>query len=138
MKKMVNASIRLGILCLLVMGTAACHTSKQARQSSMGKPAQQNISEDNLRKQREAEQLKLCQEQLGALRDINNKQYQQYKQAFDRLMSGASQYAGLRKQVNDNTQETVDALYRYKVSYLCAGVNQSVLTGLAERGERIK
>lgn len=85
--------------------------------------------------QKEAERLQQCLAQLGALRNINAKQHQQYQQAFDKLMSGASQYASLRIKVNGDIQETVDALYRYKVNYLCAAVNQVVLVGLAERGE---
>ncbi|HGM5420069.1 hypothetical protein [Serratia liquefaciens] len=93
---------------------------------------------DTLRQQREMELLQQCQDLLGVLHNINVKDFQQYKQAFDSLMSGASQYAGVRTKVNGNTQETVDALYRYKANYLCAGVNQAVLTSLAERGELVK
>jgi len=90
---------------------------------------------ERMQAQKEAERLQQCLAQLGALRNINAKQHQQYQQAFDKLMSGASQYASLRIKVNGDIQETVDALYRYKVNYLCAAVNQVVLVGLAERGE---
>ncbi|WP_249921455.1 hypothetical protein [Serratia plymuthica] len=50
-------------------------------------------------------------------------------------MSGAAQYGGLRSQVNAQTQETVDALYRYKVNRLFADITQATLTSLATRGE---
>lgn len=139
MVKHINLSVRVGILCLVVMGATACQNPKSTNPLAAGKTsATSEISEETLRKQREAERLQQCQEQLGALRNINAKQFQQYKQAFDSLMSGASQYAGVRTKVNGDTQETVDALYRYKVNFLCAGVNQAVLTGLAERGELVK
>lgn len=88
--------------------------------------------------QKEVERLQQCEAQLGILRNINEKQHQRYKQTFDHLMSGAAQYASLRTKVNGDIQETVDALYRYKVNYLCAGVNQAVLIGLADRGEQVK
>ncbi|MDP8634705.1 hypothetical protein QZQ04_08100 [Serratia marcescens] len=139
MRKHVNHALRMGMLCLLALSAAACQSQKPGKPAvNTQNQAAQPPSEEVLRKQREAEQLRQCQEQLGALRTINEKQYQRYKQPFDSLMSGASQYANLRARVNGDTQETVDALYRYKVNYLCAGVNQAVLTGLADRGEQVK
>ncbi|WP_148875694.1 hypothetical protein [Serratia marcescens] len=139
MRKHVNHGLRMGLLCLLALSAAACQNPKSGKPAvNTQNQAVQAPSEEALRKQREAEQLRQCQEQLVALRTIDEKRYQRYKQAFDSLMSGASQYANLRARVNGDTQETVDALYRYKVNYLCAGVNQAVLTGLADRGEQVK
>ncbi|VTR20642.1 Uncharacterised protein [Serratia fonticola] len=68
------------------------------RQANHQGPCQHrtNVTEDAQLKHREIERLTLCQEQLGALIKINPKQHQQYKQAFDNLMNGASQYASLR------------------------------------------
>ena len=138
MRKHVNHALRMGMLCLLALSAAACQSQKP------GKPAvNTKIRLRNLRQKR------CC---ASSVRPSNcasvrsnwarcarsTKQYQRYKQAFDSLMSGASQYANLRARVNGDTQETVDALYRYKVNYLCAGVNQAVLTGLADRGEQVK
>lgn len=57
---------------------------------------------------------------------------------IDALMSGASQYAGIRTQVNERMQDTLDALYRYQVSYQCAEINQALLAELAKRGGAIK
>lgn len=103
-------------------------TAKKALESSVElTPAQQ-----------EAQRLQQCQKELDALQGIDGAGYQKNKREFVRLMSGAAQYAALRSKVNSDTQETVDALYRYKVSRLCADVNQAVMTGLAERGERLK
>ncbi|WP_017891039.1 hypothetical protein [Serratia sp. S4] len=85
--------------------------------------------------EREVARLQQCQKELEALRTLQPKQFSVYKQEFDRLMSGAVQYSGLRTRVNADTQDTVDALYRYRVNKLCAQIDQAVLLGLAERGE---
>lgn len=137
--KRMTLPMRAGILTVVLIGGVACQAAKTSKAGQPHAAAEQSApSEDALRKQREAERLQQCQQELGALRTVNEKQFQHYKQAFDSLMSGASLYAGLRTKVNGETQETVDALYRYKVNRLCAEVNQAVLTGLADRGEQVK
>lgn len=83
----------------------------------------------------EAAQLKQCQETLETLRTVNAKQYTQYQKTFEQLMKGAAQYSGIRDRIKDDTQDTVDALYRYRVSKLCAQVDQAVLLSLTETGE---
>lgn len=55
------------------------------------------------------------------------KQQQTFQQEFGRLMRGAAQYASVCTQANSSTQETVDALYRYKVKRLCADISQALL-----------
>lgn len=87
---------------------------------------------------RETQDLKQCQQNLSALGTLKTQDYPAKKQAFDNLMSGASQYASVRTQVNERTQDTVDALYRYQVSYQCAEINQALLAELAKRGGAIK
>lgn len=87
---------------------------------------------------RETQDLKQCQQNLSALGTLKTQDYLAKKQVFDNLMSGASQYASVRTQVNERTQDTVDALYRYQVSYQCAEINQSLLAELAKRGGAIK
>lgn len=87
---------------------------------------------------REAEQLAQCQKELEALQPLDARQYKVYQQEFSRLMNGAAYYAGVRTQANSGTQETVDALYRYKARRLCANISQALLTGLADMGERVK
>ncbi|WP_455872232.1 hypothetical protein [Serratia proteamaculans] len=90
------------------------------------------------RAEMEAQRLQQCQRDLEALSSLKTESYMQSKQAFDRLMSGAAQYANLRTRVNTETQDTVDALYRYRVNLLCAQINQAVLSSLAERGEALR
>ncbi|MDC6117548.1 hypothetical protein [Serratia rubidaea] len=91
---------------------------------------------DNDSGQTQTTRLNQCQQALDALEDIQPQQYATFHQEFDRLMSGAAQYAALRNRVTEETQETVDALYRYKVNRLCANILQATLTGLAERAEQ--
>jgi len=93
---------------------------------------------DQTKTQREADRLTQCQKELEALEGIDPERQKTLRQEFDRLMSGAAQYAGLRTRVNSETQDTVDALYRYKVNRMCANITQAMLNGLAERGERLK
>ncbi|CAI1948114.1 hypothetical protein [Serratia quinivorans] len=82
----------------------------------------------------EVQRLRQCQQQLKALRTLQDARYPATQGAFDRLMRGAAQYASLRTSVNESTQDTVDALYRYRVNLLCAQINQAVLNRLAEQG----
>lgn len=108
-----------------------CQTSPSTEKEPTPEPQVQHSTEA----EREAARLQQCQAELEALRTVQPKMFTGYKQEFDRLMNGAAQYAGLRTQLNTETQDTVDALYRYRVNKLCAQINQAVLLGLAEHGE---
>ncbi|CAI1059161.1 hypothetical protein [Serratia entomophila] len=116
---------------LLLSGCEAPKRPAVAIQSASDPTPEQSLAA------REAEQLALCQKELAALKPVDAKQQQTFQQAFSRLMSGAAQYASVRAQTNSGTQETVDALYRYKVKRLCANISQALLTGLAGMGERV-
>ncbi|AXX20533.1 hypothetical protein [Serratia marcescens] len=75
-----------------------------------------------------------CNGELQALRKVDKKRYAERKVEFDRLMSGAAMYAGVRGSVQSRTQDAVDALYRYRTDKLCADIGQDVLNGLALTG----
>jgi len=129
---------RSALALSLLMGTlvlSGCENGRRPIPAAKKSPAD---AVEITQAQREAERLQQCQKELDALQGIDAAGYRKHKQEFDRLMIGAAQYAALRTQVSGDTQETVDALYRYKVSRLCAEVNQAVMTGLADRGERLK
>ena len=82
----------MGMLCLLALSAAACQSQKPGKPAvNTQNQAAQPPSEEVLRKQREAEQLRQCQGNWARCAR-STKQYQRYKQAFDSLMSGASQY----------------------------------------------
>lgn len=86
----------------------------------------------------EAVRLQQCYKDIEVLTKINNPAYASMKQEFDRMMSGAAQYSGIRAQIADNTQSTIDALYRYRVSLLCAKISNEVLNGLTKQAEAPK
>ncbi|MBD8162659.1 hypothetical protein [Erwinia persicina] len=82
--------------------------------------------------------LKQCQQTLSALHNVEQKQFDNYKQNFDLLMKGAAQYSDVRAKIKTETRDTVDALYRYKVNKLCSQVDQAVMVALAAQGESVK
>ncbi|MFZ4832292.1 hypothetical protein [Rouxiella sp. Mn2063] len=86
----------------------------------------------------ETRRLQQCQQELEALKTIAPATYTVQKHEFDRIMSGAAQYAGIRQDVNGDTQGAVDALYHYKAARLCATIGQAVLDSLSNRGELSK
>ncbi|SPZ62970.1 Uncharacterised protein [Serratia quinivorans] len=110
---------------------AGCQTG----QNTENEPLSEQQSQAQSKAELEAARLLQCQKELEVLRTVQTKQFTDYKQDFDRLMHGAAQYSRLRTGVNTGTQDTVDALYRYRVNKLCAQIDQAVLLGLAERGE---
>lgn len=129
------AACRMVIVCC-TMAMSGCSTNRPLPAGN--KAGEAVAATEQTQAQKESERLAQCQKELDVLKGINAGQYATYKQEFERLMSGAAQYAGVRPRVNWETQETVDALYRYKVNRLCADIIQAALTGLAERGEHLK
>lgn len=125
---------RLTLLSLFTCGTLVLGGCVGKRPSPASPPdAAQSAKKAHAAQ--DAARLTQCQKELEVLKNLNPAQHKTFSQAFVRLMSGAAQYGGLRPQVNTQTQETVDALYRYKVNRLCADITQATLTGLATRGE---
>ncbi|KYQ98865.1 hypothetical protein AWY96_10205 [Serratia plymuthica] len=123
------------VLQASVLAFALILTGCQTAQKTAKKPLPEQKTQTPTQAELEAARLQQCQKELEALRTVQPKQFTGYKQEFDRLMNGAAQYSGLRTRVNAETQDTVDALYRYRVNKLCAQIDQAVLLGLAERGE---
>ncbi|MGE6469006.1 hypothetical protein [Serratia proteamaculans] len=112
-------------LLTLVLIVSGCH----APVKTVGKTtALQPVAQA----EQEAKRLQQCQQELMVLSTLQSKDYAATKQTFDQLMGKAAQYASLRNKVTGETQGTVDALYHYKVSLLCAEINQAVLLHLAK------
>ncbi|HGJ4005743.1 TPA: hypothetical protein ACJGL8_004644 [Salmonella enterica subsp. enterica] len=76
-----------------------------------------------------------CSRELKALKRLDSRLYNRRKAQFDRLMSSASLYAGLRSDVAGGTRETVDAMYRFRTGRLCAEISRDMLDALARQGE---
>lgn len=131
---MIRTACLLPASLLLAMTLAGCQNVKRPVTQVNNVSAMRAEEQD--KKQREAERMQQCQRELEAMRSMDPEKYQKFKREFDTLMSGAAQYAGMRPRVNTDTQETVDALYRYRTNRLCADISTTMMTGLAERGER--
>lgn len=80
----------------------------------------------------------LCPKELASLKVISPKNYAVKKAAYDRLMSNSSQYNRLRGEINSTTQDTIDALYKYKMNILCSTIEHDVMQGLIRKGENGK
>ncbi|MFI8416768.1 hypothetical protein ACQKDS_10290 [Serratia sp. NPDC078593] len=83
----------------------------------------------------EAGQIQLCQRELEAMQTVDTELHAAYQRRFEHMIARAAEYAGVRAQVNRGTQDTLDALYRYRVNRLCAEINQALLVALSDRVE---
>lgn len=84
---------------------------------------------------REEARLRQCQQELDVLQSLPGDGHRRYQAAFNQMMGGAAQYAGVRAKVGTETQDTLDALYRYRLSLLCVDIHRAVVTGLSARGD---
>ncbi|HHN9153078.1 TPA: hypothetical protein ACP7Q6_004885, partial [Escherichia coli] len=66
------------------------------------------------------------------LKRIDSAVYNKRKAEFDKLVSGASLYNGVRSDVGNYTQSAVDALYRFRSDKLCADISGDVLQLLSK------
>lgn len=60
----------------------------------------------------------ICQRELAALAKINPSTYAAKKAAFETLLNNASTYSAVRGDINGQTRDTLDALYKYKTQKL--------------------
>ncbi|WP_414667329.1 hypothetical protein [Escherichia coli] len=78
----------------------------------------------------DVEKMERCRRELEALKRIDAAVYNKRKAEFDKLVSGASLYNGVRGDVGNYTQSAVDALYRFRSDKLCADIASNVLKEL--------
>lgn len=79
-----------------------------------------------------------CQSELASLQTISPRAYAARKANFDSLVQNASVYSAVRGEVNSNTKDTLDALYKFKTNQVCADISQDVLNGLIRKVESVK
>ncbi|HAO6705539.1 TPA: hypothetical protein IQM31_002583 [Escherichia coli] len=79
----------------------------------------------------DVEKMERCRRELEALKKIDSAVYNKRKADFDKLVSGASLYNGVRSDVGNYTQSAVDALYRFRADKLCADISNDVLNSLS-------
>lgn len=150
MRKIYFLCRRFAPICLLLGLShflSACGTNKPPIDSNSAKEPQDTVQlqspalkvpESTSEPKRIAPKMVLCQNQLDMLKQVSARQHKQYHQAFNRLMHSTVQYARMRAQVNDNTQETMDALYQFKVNRLCSSISQALLNALVDGVESVK
>lgn len=80
----------------------------------------------------------LCQSELASLQKINPAVYAAKKASFDNLVRNASVYTSVRGDINIQTKDTLDALYKYKTNQMCGDIERAVMDGLIRRGESVK
>ncbi len=73
-----------------------------------------------------------CRRELDALKKVDINIYNKRKSEFDKLMSDAVIYNGVRENVRDYTQGAVDALYRFRSDKLCADISSDILNNLSK------
>lgn len=79
-----------------------------------------------------------CQRELNALGKINTDMYEKRRVAFSGLLKNASVYSSLRQDINSQTKETVDALYKYNTQKLCHDIEQDLQQALISHGENLQ
>ncbi|WP_432369382.1 hypothetical protein ACRPH4_22615 (plasmid) [Pantoea allii] len=79
--------------------------------------------------------LSRCEKELDALKTISPENYQSRMAAFSQLMEAANQYGSIRGEADERTASTIDALYQYRTSRICAGISWILLKALSENGE---
>ncbi|MER5005729.1 hypothetical protein [Atlantibacter hermannii] len=80
----------------------------------------------------------VCQHELAALAKINPAKYASQKALFDNLLKSASVYSSVREDVNPETKDIMDTLYKYKTQRLCGDIQKAVHESLIARGESLK
>ena len=80
----------------------------------------------------------VCQRELAALSKLNPPAYAVKKQAFETLLRTASVYNDVRNDINEQTRDTLDALYKYKTQKICSDIEQAIQQSLISRGESVK
>ncbi|VEW03685.1 hypothetical protein [Escherichia coli] len=126
-----NKQIKLGFL-VLSAGVMLCGCENQTTAMPLQKKTeikQTGRSGDHLDN---LEKMERCRRELDALKKIDSEVYNKRKAEFDKLVSGASLYNGVRGDVGNYTQSAVDALYQFRSDKLCADIASDVLLGLTK------
>lgn len=131
--------------CLLLAG---CQNTDWTSSNSVVTPPPANVTPEPVQEpapvQAEAPSssdrglIGLCQSELASLQRISPKTYAAKKASFDNLISSASVYTAVRGDINSQTKDTMDALYKYKTNQMCSEIERAVMDGLIRRGESVK
>lgn len=114
--------------CLFISGCqqSLFDVSEHESRSSIENEQSNKVREDE-------ERLRQCQQALKLLGEFETNHYAALRVEFTSLMANAAKYGNVRPWINDGTQDTLDSLYRYRVSRLCTEIEQRMLETLIER-----
>jgi hypothetical protein len=127
MKKYIKPVFLVILTGMLLGGCESKSGIKPLQQTTGIKPV--SSSGDRLD---DVEKMERCRRELEALKRIDSAVYNKRKAEFDKLVSGASLYNGVRSEVGNYTQSAVDALYRFRSDKLCADISGDVLQLLSK------
>ncbi|MFV8846086.1 hypothetical protein [Serratia fonticola] len=129
------------VTCLLIVGCQGtgnvADKSDNYSQNSLPPTPPSSISAENTAVEK-GNKVALCQNELASLQKVSPNAYLEKKVYFDNLLNSVAVYASVRGDVNIQTKETLDALYKYKTNQVCAEIEKEVLQGLIRRGESLK
>jgi hypothetical protein len=140
-------SLCLGVLLCSGLLLAGCQNNQAKKTVSTSPPPVTNVqtppqqisvSPPPTPSAAKTNKIGLCQSELASLQQVSPRAYALKKAQFDRLVNNASVYSAVRGDVNIETKETLDALYKFKTNQLCADIERDVLQGLIQRGESVK
>ncbi|EFH2541860.1 hypothetical protein IB394_005024 [Escherichia coli] len=126
MKKYIKPVFLVILTGMLLGGCESKSGIKPLQQTTGIKPV--SSSGDRLD---DVEKMERCRRELEALKRIDSAVYNKRKAEFDKLVSGASLYNGVRSEVGNYTQSAVDALYRFRSDKLCADISKDILDELS-------
>ncbi|WP_249226267.1 hypothetical protein [Entomohabitans teleogrylli] len=124
--------ITLPLVMALLLGTAGCVEKKPSSLVSSNQQAEftqmpsQSIEDDMSNMGR-------CEQELKALATVDPAKHTELNARFGKVMRGAVGYSDVRKVVNPETQNAIDALYKYQAVKLCAEIRDSMLKALSSK-----
>lgn len=72
----------------------------------------------------------ISQHDLVALSRINSSAYQSKKTVLESLLVSAIVYKKIHTGINQQSRGTLDSFYRFKMTWLCSGIDEALLKGL--------
>lgn len=123
------------VLIIFVFLTSGCHKKTgmfRDENNRRLKYSEQSLNTPVSDEINNIEKMERCRRELDALKKVDVNFYNKRKSEFDKLMSDAVIYNGVRVDVKEYTQGTVDALYRFRVNKLCADISSDILNKLTE------
>jgi hypothetical protein len=108
------------LLSLVVISVSGCAHKKNVGKQSASPTQSQNIS------------LAECDKELQALKQVGSAHYDSLDKRFELMMKSSANYGNVRNAVSMDTQTTLDALYTFQASRVCADIRNAMLNSLID------